>query len=91
MIIYRPSRRNTFELSMSEAKEFKSFSDMETYIKNQFGEYSEDNITIEGQPFDDERNGWKGVKEVCLKRCRGEDYIEMYGSPQTVGFCSVDY
>ncbi len=87
MIIYRPHRGSLIEF-MSEAKEFKNEEQMKSYIvKHYIGYISTDDIVIDDEIVNDDRNGWKDTRYVCIKRMGNEDYI----CPQCIGMCATDF
>lgn len=96
MVIYRPQRGRLDE-AMKEAKEFKTEQEMKEYIINEWNTYWNNNsfdiddIVICDPPTNDDRNGWRDTRYVCVKRMGKEDYIAKYGIPQCIGMCATDY
>lgn len=91
MIIYRPHRGNLAD-AMAEAKEFDSEDQMKDYIVSQWNGYiSKEDIVIDNEKVNDDRNGWKDTSYVCTNRMGNEDYIKNFGCPQCIGMCATDY
>lgn len=65
---------------------------MKEYIVKQWNGYFDiDDISIEGNPFNDNRVGWKDCRDIRTKRFGNEDNIALYGFPQCIGMCATDY
>ncbi len=91
MIIFRPHRGSLSE-AMSEAKEFENEEQMKEYIVSKwYGYISVEDIVIDDNARNDDRNGWKDTMYVCTKRMGDDDYIKEYGTPQCIGMCATDY
>ncbi len=98
MIIYRP-HRGSLEKSMKEAKEFKSFEELKKYLLEHYKRlvpgivpFETGDIVIDDEDMcDDDRCGWHDTRYVCVKRFFEDDYMEMYGCPQCIGFCATNY
>lgn len=91
MIIYRPHRRSLAD-AMAEAQEFNNEQEMKEFIVKQWDDYFNiDDISIEGNPVNDDRNGWKDTRYICTRRFGEQDNIALYGVPQCVGMCATRY
>lgn len=91
MIIYRPHRGSLAD-AMVEAKEFNNEQEMKEYIVDHWDGYiALENIVIDNNPMNDNRNGWKDTRYVCTKKLGKDDYIEKYGCPQCIGMCATEY
>lgn len=91
MIIYRP-HRGKLSQSIKEAKEFRNEQEMKEYIVEEWdNNFSVDDIVILEEYHDDDRIGWKNVRQVCSKRFGNTNNMELYGVAQCIGMCSTDY
>lgn len=91
MIILRPHRGSLAE-AMSEAKEFDNEDQMKDHIVKQCGGYIlKENIFINDEVTNDDRNGWKDTRYVCITKLGKEDYIQKYGNLVCIGMCATDY
>jgi len=91
MIIYRPHRGSLVD-AMAEAKEFNNEQEMKEHIADYWDGYiSVEDIVIDNEPYNDDRNGWKDTRYVCTKRFGDQDNIKRYGKPQCIGMCATDY
>jgi hypothetical protein len=98
MIKYRPHCGGGIAKAMSEAKEFNTIEEMIDYIyedhKNIWGfpVFEKSDISIEDPPHgDDNRIGWKNVRYVLTNKYGNDNYIELYGCPQTIGYMTYSY
>lgn len=89
-IIYRPVRSSIDE-AMAEAKEFKDEASMFEYIADKYNSFLAEDLSIDSKSHDDDRIGWKDVHYVVTNRSRKDNYIELYGYPQCVGYCTYNY
>lgn len=94
MIKYRPQRGGLVE-AMAEAKQFETIEEMIDYIYNDHAEtwgqpmFDREDLSIEDPPHgDDNRIGWKNVRYILTNRYGNEDYIELFGHPCMIGYCS---
>ena len=95
MIIFRPHRGSLSE-AMSEAKEFENEEAMRKYISMDWCKIAQDyilpeDIVIEKETINDDRNGWEDTMYVCTNRFGDQDCIELYGCPQCIGMCATKY
>lgn len=97
MIIYRPHRGSLAD-ALAEAKEFETEEEMKQYIFEYYKNllpgltaFRIDDIVIDDDIVNDDRCGWHDTRYVCVKRMYEDDYMEMYCSPQCIGFCATDY
>ena len=91
MVIYRPHRGSLIE-SMEEAREFNNIEELKGYITRSWrGLIQSEDIVINDEKIDDERINWDGVYMVLVKRIGSEDYMQKYGCPQCIGWCSYGY
>lgn len=95
MIIYRP-HRGSLEDAMKEAEAFNNWYQMTQYIASKWNlavgqkVISPDDIVMDTEPIDDKRTGWKDVHMVLLTRVGNENFMEKYGNPQCIGYCTYD-
>lgn len=59
------------------------------YIDNPLFELED--IVIGDKISDDTRCGWHDTRDVCIKRFGDENYMELYGCSQCIGFCATNY
>ncbi len=92
MIKYRP-HRGALADAMSEAREFETVEQMKEFVAASFcmdgckPAFGVEDIVIGEMLGDDKRIGWKNVRHVCVKRYMNDDFMEIYGSPQCIGWC----
>lgn len=95
MIIYRP-HRGSLEDAMKEVKTFDNWYQMTHYIANNWNlaigkkVIDPDNIVMDEKPVNDDRAGWKDVHMVLVTRVGNENFMEKYGNPQCIGYCTYD-
>ena len=95
MIIYRP-HRGSLEDAMKEAEAFNNWYQMTQYIASKWNlavgqkVISPDDIVMDTEPIDDKRTGWKDVHMVLVTRVGNENFMEKYGNPQCIGYCTYD-
>lgn len=95
MIIYRP-HRGSLEDAMKEAEAFNNWYQMTQYIASKWNlavgqkVISPDDIVMDTEPIDDKRTGWKNVHMVLVTRVGNENFMEKYGNPQCIGYCTYD-
>lgn len=90
MIIARLHRGGLIE-SMETSTIFDDAQKMkEWFVKNQHNAFTVDDVVIEDDVSYDERIGWN-TRHVCVKRYGDKDYVKMYGCPQCIGMCDLDY
>lgn len=96
MIIFRP-HRSSLAASMQEAKEFENVDAMIAYIAAEWNKnypsplFTEDDITICGNPMSDLRISWWDQQYVCVNRMGDRDFIELHGTPLCIGWCATQY
>ena len=95
MITYRP-HRGSLEDAMKEVKTFDNWYQMTHYIANNLNlaigkkVIDPDNIVMDEKPVNDDRAGWKDVHMVLVTRVGNENFMEKYGNPQCIGYCTYD-
>lgn len=95
MVTYRP-HRGSLEDSMKEARTFDNWYQMTQYIANNWNlavgkkVIDPDDIVMDLESTDDERTGWKDVHMVLITRIGNENFMEKYGNPQCIGYCTYD-
>lgn len=95
MIIYRP-HRGSLEDAMKEVKTFDNWYQMTHYIANNWNlaigkkVIDPDNIVMDDKSINDDRAGWKDVHMVLVTRVGNENFMEKYGNPQCIGYCTYD-
>lgn len=91
MIIYRP-QNGSLSSAMSEAKEFDTIDDMKKYIvSNNDGLFGYEDIILMDDSIDDTRINWHDCKMICVKRFGKDNYIDLYGCPQCIGYYATNY
>lgn len=98
MIKYRPHRGSLSD-AMKEARVFGNIDEMKLFVWDSWNRWMDwcgvkecgffdlEDIVIGEVLGDDNRIGWKNVRHVCIKRFGDKDYMEIYGSPQCIGWC----
>lgn len=101
IIIYRPPTGSLDE-AMKQAKEFKTFEELQAYIINQLKQYMnlkvEDIVAKEESIFDD-RTGWKDLRYLCVvgyQEVSDKEGFERYfggkyNHPLCIGMFATDY
>lgn len=95
MIVYRP-HRGSLEDAMKEVKTFDNWYQMTHYIANNWNlavgkkVIDPDDIVMDDKPVNDDRVGWKDVHMVLVTRIGSDNFMEEYGSPQCIGYCTYD-
>jgi hypothetical protein len=85
-IFYRPQRGGLAE-SMAELQEFSSIKELFEYlVKDNNNAFDEDQVYISYYGCD-HRIGWDTFI-VTVERYFDENYLEKYGYPQAIGFCT---
>ena len=92
MIQYRP-HRGSLGGAMAEAREFETVEELKAHVWSSWNAkdgivwFDPEDIVIGEVLGDDDRIGWENVRHVCVKRMGNEDYMEIYGNPQCIGWC----
>lgn len=95
MIVYRP-HRGSLEDAMKEVKTFDNWYQMTHYIANNWNlavgkkVIDPDDIVMDDKPVNDDRVGWKDVHMVLVTRIGNDNFMEEYGNPQCIGYCTYD-
>lgn len=96
MVIYRP-HKGYLDESMKEAREFDTFEEMINFIVEDWNKiwgvkwFTAEDVVIDEHIINDERIGWEDTRYVCVKRMGDEDYMKLYGGPQSIGMCATIY
>lgn len=95
MIVYRP-HRGSLEDAMKEVKTFDNWYQMTHYIANNWNfavgkkVIDSDDIVMDDKSVNDDRVGWKDVHMVLATRIGNDNFMEKYGNPQCIGYCTYD-
>lgn len=95
MIVYRP-HRGSLEDAMKEVKTFDNWYQMTHYIANNWNlavgrkVINPDDIVMDDKSVNDDRVGWKDVHMVLATRIGNDNFMEKYGNPQCIGYCTYD-
>ena len=87
MIIFRPIRV-TLEESLVCAEEFENEDKLKEYLCIKFDNaFTKEDIVIKEELIQDNRTSCVNTYHVCINRCGNDNYIEIYGCPQCIGYC----
>lgn len=89
MIAYRP-RKSIITEEIKQIKQFETEREMKKYITEEWGgSFSIEDIVLDCTTQTNKDIIWSNIGLIKTKRMRGEDYIELYGEPQCIGYYSI--
>lgn len=94
MVKYRP-HRGSLEDAMKEYREFSTVEEMFDFIVEDWNQYfmcpfTKEDLSIGEELGVDSRVGWSNTHHVLTNRFLDRDYIKIYGTPQCIGWCSLE-
>lgn len=97
-ILYRAHRGQLAE-AMQTVCEYRTIDELKAGITAAYNKlhhdvgfhddaFSVEDVSISDDLGPDDRIGWPNTHYVCVRRMGDDDFVERFGSPQAIGFCT---